>query len=129
MLYAQHDALEIDGRTARRFVVYAPTMRGSRVVGAIHSDEPVETLELPLEREAAMAWVLAHFSDLPGRELLGLVDELAAPPVMDPAKCARLEAACWRVGDAAEFLGLTDDEQREVDALFKTRIGDDESSV
>jgi len=34
---------------------------------------------------------------------------------MDKAKQKALEAAGWRVGDAADFLGLTEEERREVD--------------
>lgn len=34
---------------------------------------------------------------------------------MDPAKRARLEAAGWRVGSAAEFLGLSPEETAELD--------------
>ena len=34
---------------------------------------------------------------------------------MDKRKREALEAAGWRFGDAADFLGLTDDERQEVD--------------
>ena len=34
---------------------------------------------------------------------------------MDEAKRARLEAAGWKFGDAADFLGLTDEERKLVD--------------
>jgi transcriptional regulator with XRE-family HTH domain len=35
---------------------------------------------------------------------------------MNPAKRKALEAAGWKVGDAADFLGMTDDERQLLDA-------------
>ncbi|HZW32298.1 MAG TPA: helix-turn-helix transcriptional regulator [Isosphaeraceae bacterium] len=40
---------------------------------------------------------------------------------MDPKKREALEAAGWKVGDAAEFLGLTEEEQQIVE--FRLMVG------
>ena len=40
---------------------------------------------------------------------------------MDPKKKERLEAAGWRVGDAADFLGLSPEEELVVELRLKLR--------
>ena len=42
---------------------------------------------------------------------------------MKQTKKARLEAAGWRVSDAAEFLGLSDDERRFVELKLALASG------
>lgn len=42
---------------------------------------------------------------------------------MKHTKKARLEAAGWRVGDAAEFLGLSDEERRYVELKLALAAG------
>jgi transcriptional regulator with XRE-family HTH domain len=41
---------------------------------------------------------------------------------MDPAKRKALEAAGWRFGDAADFLGMTDEERQLLDARIEAAL-------
>lgn len=64
MINARHSALEVEGRLAYRYTVYGSQVIDGRVRVPKVSEEPVEKLVLPLDRDTATSWAWLHFEDL-----------------------------------------------------------------
>jgi hypothetical protein len=82
-IIGRSNALEIvttEGRrVARRFAIYACCIEAGAIVSAEMSDAPVEEVALPMKRDAAREWLLAHFEDLIPERLSDLMSALTRP--------------------------------------------------
>lgn len=79
MLLGRYNALEFDGRTARRYPVRACVIRGGTIESAEVGEAPVEEVQLPMKRGDAMIWAVRHFEDFDPERLRALVDRLTRP--------------------------------------------------
>ena len=79
LIRARRNALEIDGRTARRYVVVTYELARAVVTDAVLTPEPIEELALPLSRDEALELVGQHFYDLPAHEQTALVGRRRRP--------------------------------------------------
>jgi hypothetical protein len=97
----RHNLLEIfdeAGRlVARRRVVHALSIAGRTVTHVAAADEPAEVLALPVERRSALDWLLEHFNDLPGRDLLNLADRMSARQTLEEWLRARPPGGRYKI--------------------------------
>jgi hypothetical protein len=74
---------EENGRpVARRYVVGARNILGSRLIDATAIVPRAEVLQLPLDSRTALNFALRYFADLSGREPERLAERRSAPRVV-----------------------------------------------
>jgi hypothetical protein len=79
MFIARQNALEVAGRTARRFPVYACRVERGGIVSAELAPGPAEVLRLPLPQREAETWLWLHFEDLDNARRRVALEQVARP--------------------------------------------------
>src|SRR4051812_16056209 len=79
MIIGRTNALDISGRTARRYEVLSCIVRDGTVESAKLAEELAEEIALPLTRTSAMIYVHRYFEDFDGERMRDLVEKLSRP--------------------------------------------------